>query len=136
MFQLHETLNADTLPITRLSLCEARLMNNRLFPWVLLVPMVEDARDITDLTDEAQLQLMREISLASGALQTITQAEKMNVAALGNQVAQLHVHVIARFRDDTAWPNPVWGADSKAYEETDAQQLIEELKQVFKPNNG
>lgn len=136
MFQLDQTLNADTLPIIRLSLCEARLMNNRRFPWVLLVPMVEDAREITDLTDESQLQLMREISLASGALQTVTQAEKMNIAALGNQVAQLHVHIIARFRDDAAWPNPVWGAGSEAYGEAGAQRLIDELKQVFKPNNG
>ena len=108
-WSLHPQLAADTVPVASLELCDVLLMNDANYPWLILVPRVDGMRDVIDLDDEAQLQLMREIGLVSHTLKSLYAAHKLNVAALGNQVAQLHVHVIARQTDDAAWPNSVWG---------------------------
>ncbi|MFZ5628668.1 MAG: HIT domain-containing protein [Spirochaetota bacterium] len=108
-FLLHPQLEADTSPFRELELSAVRIMNNGLLPWLILVPRVADARDIIDLTEEQQQQLTREIAAASRALRTAFRPDKLNVAALGNMVPQLHVHIIARFSNDPAWPKPVWG---------------------------
>lgn len=132
-FILDPRLEGDSLPIMDLALCHVRLMNNARFPWLLLVPRVAGAREITDLTDEAQQQLMREIATASRRLQTLTGAEKMNIGALGNMVPQLHVHVIARFRGDAAWPNPVWGTGGEPYDGTAAAERVAQLRETLHP---
>lgn len=117
---LHPQLAADTVWVTSLALSEVLLMNDANYPWLILVPRVDGIRDLVDLHEEAQLVLMREIAAASRALRALCSPHKLNVAALGNQVAQLHVHVIARQTDDAAWPTPVWGrVPARAYE-TDA----------------
>lgn len=131
MFKPHPQLEADSLHVIRLHFCEVRLMNNQHFPWLILIPAQEDLHEITDLTQEEQHKLMDEISMASALLQGMTQAKKMNIAALGNQVPQLHVHVIARFEDDEAWPNPVWGTASKPYPEADAKALVTKLHDLL-----
>lgn len=122
-FTLHPRLAADTHPVCRLSLCEVRLMEDVRFPWLILVPMQENVREIFELAEAEQQQLMREISFVSRAFQLLTRAQKINVAALGNVVPQLHIHIIARFESDAAWPKPVWstggvptpyGADARA----------------------
>ncbi|MCT8970856.1 HIT family protein [Microbaculum marinisediminis] len=131
-FSLHSSLAADTIPVAMLDLCEVRLMNDANFPWLVLVPRTPDAIEIVDLEPETRHRLMDEIAMASAALRSVTGAEKLNVAALGNQVAQLHVHVIARFRDDEAWPGPVWGAvPRKAYDKDARVDLIEKLSDAF-----
>jgi len=84
-------------------------MNDSRFPWIILVPALPDLREITDLPSKERHLLLDEISLVSETLQKLTGAQKMNVAALGNMVPQLHIHVIARFEQDEAWPKPVWG---------------------------
>ncbi len=109
-FSLNASLAADTMPVAMLDLCEVRLMNDANFPWLVLVPHLPDAIEIVDLEPGTRHRLIDEIALASHILRAVTGAEKLNVAALGNQVAQLHVHVVARFREDEAWPGPVWGA--------------------------
>lgn len=108
-FELHPRLAADTVEIGRLPLCRVLLMNDSNFPWLVLVPQLAGLREIHELAESDQQQLIREISLVSSRLQTETGASKMNVAALGNQVPQLHIHVIARFETDPAWPDPIWG---------------------------
>jgi diadenosine tetraphosphate (Ap4A) HIT family hydrolase len=108
-FALDPQLAADSRPFRDLELSTVRIMNNGSVPWLILVPRVADARDIIDLSEEQQQQLTREVAAASHALRRAFQPDKLNVAALGNMVAQLHVHVIARFRSDPAWPKPVWG---------------------------
>lgn len=127
-FSLDPRLEADSLPILDLGLCHVRLMNNVRFPWLLLVPQMANMREITDLSESAQQQLMREICHCSTTLQRLTCAEKMNVGALGNMVPQLHVHVIARFTADTAWPNPVWGTGGEAYAHEEAVNLVTRLR--------
>ena len=131
-YELHPQLAADTHPLAALELCELRLMDDSNYPWLILVPRLPALVEIIDLDDNAQAQLLREVSDAARALQRITKCDKLNVAALGNQVPQLHVHVIARFRSDAAWPNPVWGKAARKSYETDAREkLIGTLRQVL-----
>ena len=107
-FALHPKLEADTLQVLDLPLCRVRLMNDRRFPWLILVPRRPDLREMHALGSADRFQLMEEMCGTAAALERAVSAEKMNVAALGNMVPQLHVHVIARFQADTAWPGPVW----------------------------
>lgn len=108
-FQLHERLQADTLGLGASPLCQIRLMNDSTWPWVLLVPSVPGVREIYQLSWPDQQRLLRESSALSEAMMTLFGGDKMNVAALGNMVPQLHVHHIVRFEGDPAWPGPVWG---------------------------
>ena len=87
-------------------------MNDRRFPWCILVPRLDNLRELHEIPDARQAALYEEISATSRALERVVGAEKINVAALGNIVAQLHIHVIARFSSDAAWPAPVWGFGS------------------------
>ena len=108
-WHLHPQLADDTHPLAQFGLCEVRLMDDANHPWLILVPRVENAVEVIDLDATQQAQLMQEIDRASRALQVAVKPHKLNVAALGNVVPQLHIHVIARFHDDIAWPRPVWG---------------------------
>ena len=108
-FALHPQLADDTAPVIELPLCEVRLMDDANHPWLVLVPRVADARELVDLDAAQRHQLTDEIDLAARLLRDAFRPHKLNVAALGNLVPQLHVHVIARYTDDIAWPRPVWG---------------------------
>jgi diadenosine tetraphosphate (Ap4A) HIT family hydrolase len=109
-FSLHPTLARDTVEVARLGLCRVLLMQDRRFPWLILVPEREDVREIYELPPADRAALIEEIAQASEALTRLFQPDKLNVGALGNVVPQLHVHVIARFAGDPAWPGPVWGS--------------------------
>ena len=108
-WHLHPQLADDTHPVALLPLCEVRLMDDANYPWLILVPRIADAVELIDLAREQRLMLMEEIDQAARTLRTVFRPDKLNVAALGNVVPQLHVHVIARSIDDPAWPAPVWG---------------------------
>jgi diadenosine tetraphosphate (Ap4A) HIT family hydrolase len=108
-FVLHPQLAADTFEIGRLELSRVLLMNDSRFPWLILVPEKPDLVELVDLGNTDLSRLAGEIRRASLALRECFAPDKLNVAALGNMVPQLHVHVIARFRNDSAWPRPVWG---------------------------
>ncbi|MGQ0677477.1 MAG: HIT domain-containing protein [Rhodospirillales bacterium] len=107
-FALHPRLEADTRPVAALGLCRVLLMNDARFPWLIMVPERAGIREIHQLEPADRALLIEEVAKVAAALEKLTGAEKMNVAALGNQVPQLHVHVIARFAADAAWPTPVW----------------------------
>lgn len=109
-FELDPRLAADTHRVAQWPLCELRLMDDARYPWLILVPRIAGARDMIDLDEPARMQLRHEVDVATMALRDVFAPDKLNVASLGNVVEQLHVHVIARFRDDDAWPAPVWGA--------------------------
>ncbi len=109
-FALDPQLDADTIPLGRLALSRVLLMNDMRFPWIILVPERAGAAEIIDLDGADRALLMEEIAKASHALKRGFDPDKLNVAALGNRVRQLHVHVIARFVSDAAWPNPVFGS--------------------------
>jgi diadenosine tetraphosphate (Ap4A) HIT family hydrolase len=104
MFQLHARLAEDSVHITDLPLSQLRLARDARFPWAILVPAKPDLREVHDLAPEDQGRLMAEIVMVSRALERLHGPDKINLGALGNLVPQLHVHVIARFVDDAAWP--------------------------------
>ena len=108
-YELHPQLAADTHPLAALELCELRLMDDSNYPWLILVPRVPNARELVDLDAAQRHRLTDEIDLAARLLRDAFRPHKLNVAALGNVVPQLHVHVIAREESDPAWPAPVWG---------------------------
>ena len=110
MFELNPRIEADTVPVTEWPLCRMLLMNDSTYPWLLLVPRRAGVVEITDLAPGDRQTLLDEIARASTALRQAVAPHRINIAALGNVVAQLHVHVIARNTDDAAWPKPVWGA--------------------------
>lgn len=112
-----------------LGLCELRLMNDRRFPWFVLIPQRPDMTEIFDLTPLDQAMLTFEINHVAQMLKEQTGCYKINCAALGNMVRQLHVHVIARNENDAAWPNPVWGyGPSEPYLKEELHQTISTLK--------
>ncbi len=115
MFALHERLAADTFLVTQSTLSSVLLMNNQAFPWLILVPRIAGAREIIDLAPQERHQLMDEIAFASQALQQLFTPDKLNVAALGNQVPALHVHVIARFTQDRMAQPCLWARRHRLY---------------------
>jgi diadenosine tetraphosphate (Ap4A) HIT family hydrolase len=108
-FALDPRLAADTVPIGDLALCAVLLMDDVRFPWFILVPRRPGLRELTDLSHQDGTALMQEIRVAAGVMMELVRPDKLNIGALGNVVAQLHVHVVGRFRSDPAWPGPVWG---------------------------
>ena len=131
-FQLDSRLAADTIPVGDLALSSVLLLNDARFPWFVLVPRIGGASEVTDLTEEQSVQLMREIRIAARVMMELSKPDKVNVGALGNIVAQLHVHVIGRFRSDPAWPGPVWGHGSRTpYPDHAASALIERAATLF-----
>ena len=128
-WSLHSQLKKDTIDIGDLPLCKVLVIKDAHYPWLLLVPRREGAVEIIDLDDVEQAQLMTEISRVSRALKEITKCDKLNVAALGNLVPQLHVHVIARRTGDAAWPRPVWGVmPPLAHDAEEVQNFINALR--------
>jgi diadenosine tetraphosphate (Ap4A) HIT family hydrolase len=107
-FVLDERLARDSLPLGESELSLLRLMDNALVPWLILVPKV-DCRELFELANDDQTRLLAEINALSGFLKTELGADKLNVAAIGNLVPQLHIHLVARRRDDFCWPGVVWG---------------------------
>jgi diadenosine tetraphosphate (Ap4A) HIT family hydrolase len=128
-WSLHPQLARDTLVVGDLSLCRVLLMNDANYPWLLLVPRQPELVEVIDLGETARGQLMTEIGAVSEALKSVTACDKLNVAAIGNVVPQLHIHLVARFRSDPAWPKPVWGLlPPRAYEPAQCEQLMSALR--------
>lgn len=131
-FLIHPQLTADTFPIGDFPLCRVLLMNNANFPWLILVPRKAGLRELFDLEPHEYAEAMQEIRFVAEKLSALTCAHKMNIAALGNIVPQLHIHIIARFENDAAWPAPIWnsGVPPRTYSETEKIQLISELRSI------
>jgi len=128
-FKLDHRLENDGAKILDLKLSRILLVNNALFPWVILVPRRKDIKEIIELNESDQVILMKEISLISEVMMKIFSPHKLNIAALGNIVPQLHVHIIARYTTDLAWPSPVFGKDTKPYPEKDYKNIMKQLKE-------
>lgn len=135
MFQLHQTLAQDTFLVGEFPLSTLRLMNDCQFPWLILVPRVPGVTELYELTPADQVQFLRESSWLSSQLAKAFQADKMNVAALGNQVPQLHFHHIVRYKNDSKWPNPVWGTPAVQYTQPVLQQMQQTLMMALRGHN-
>lgn len=132
MFALDSRLKQDTVPVGDFPLSSLLLMNDSQYPWFILVPRREDVSEVFQLGVDEQQQLWREATRLAEILKDTFCADKMNVANLGNVVSQLHVHVIARRRDDVAWPGPVWGRHPAVpYTNEELGRLREKLRMVL-----
>jgi diadenosine tetraphosphate (Ap4A) HIT family hydrolase len=126
---LHPQLHRDTASLGDLPLSRVLVINDANYPWLLLVPRRPDITEVIDLDEVEQAQLMTEVTRVARALRNVTACHKLNIAALGNAVPQLHVHIIARFRNDAAWPKPVWGAvPPRNYEREDLHNFVAPLR--------
>lgn len=133
-FELHPRLATDTVVVGDLPLCRLLLMNDAQYPWTILVPRREGLREIYELGAVDQSQFWRESEQLSKALMAAFRGDKLNVAALGNMVSQLHIHHIVRFASDPAWPAPVWGKHPpRAYDAATLNQRVSLLKKILSP---
>jgi diadenosine tetraphosphate (Ap4A) HIT family hydrolase len=125
-FCLHPQLEKDSVWVSDWPLCQLRLINDKTYPWFILVPRQAGVREIIDLTDEHQWLLWQESKKLSGLLKEVYAPDKLNIAALGNMVPQLHLHHIGRFTSDAAWPAPVWGkGPAMPYSELELQTILQ-----------
>jgi len=132
VFVLDARLQQDTVSVGDFSLCRLLLSNDSNYPWFILVPRRPDISEVFQLSSQDQLQLWQETTALSLKLKQLFNADKLNVAALGNVVSQLHMHVIVRFREDAAWPAPVWGKHpAKPYTAAQLSALRERLQQLL-----
>ncbi len=128
-FQLDSRLQADTLFISDLKLSRCLLMNDRRWPWLILVPRISEAVEIHDLGENEQQNLAHECAFAAKIMKDVTQCRKINSGSLGNMVEQLHVHVVARNEGDPNWPGPVWGFEKRIpYIDGQASSLVGQLR--------
>lgn len=133
MFQLHSRLEQDCEQLGRFTLCRLLLMRDANYPWCILVPEREGIGEIYQLGEDDQRLLMRESSLLAETMARLFNADKMNIAALGNVVPQLHVHHVARRRDDPAWPDPIWGRrPARAYAADELPQRTAVLRESLR----
>lgn len=132
MFTLDSRLQQDTVAVGDFPLCRLLLMNDAQYPWFILVPRREDVSELFQLDEQDQRALWRETTFLAEVLKDSFAADKMNVATLGNMVAQLHMHVIVRRRDDAAWPAPVWGRQAAVpYTALQIERVKERLRLVL-----
>jgi diadenosine tetraphosphate (Ap4A) HIT family hydrolase len=131
-FQLDPRLADDTIKVASLGLCELLIMNEARYPWAILVPRIDGARELHDLTEADGAAVWTEVLGVAKAISTWPGVEKVNIGALGNIVSQLHVHVIGRCVSDPAWPGPVWGHSTRvAYTSGAERETLAYLRQVF-----
>lgn len=131
-FQLDERLAADTVSVMQSGVIDVRMMRDARYYWLVLVPQIENAVEWFDLPDVAARALFTTAQETAQRLQALTRADKMNIAALGNMVKQLHVHVIARHETDEAWPGPVWGVgEAVDFDEAELKDRLIALRAIL-----
>jgi diadenosine tetraphosphate (Ap4A) HIT family hydrolase len=128
MFSLNERLRKDTIRIGRMELSILLLMNDRALPWLILVPQREGVTEIDELSAGDRFLLIEEIAAVSAMVRKLYNPDKINVGALGNIVPQLHMHVIGRFRNDRAWPDPIWGTGPVGPYEDEGNAEMERIR--------
>ncbi|SDH71150.1 Diadenosine tetraphosphate (Ap4A) hydrolase [Vibrio xiamenensis] len=134
-FELHPQLAFDTSVIGHFPLCIALLHKDNSVPWVILVPKKADLKELHHLPMQEQQQFLLESQAVSQALEATFAPDKLNLGALGNMVPQLHIHHIARFKNDIAWPGPLWGNTAGSFREPSVQQaLVEQIRQALADN--
>ena len=133
MFCLDSRLKNDTIKIGKLQLSQALLMNDSRYPWIILVPELDNVYEWTDLSKEQQITLHDESLLIQKVLKNLYDGQSLNVEKLGNIVSQFHLHHIVRFENDPAWPGPVWGHSSAVnYSPQELESRISEIKQALR----
>jgi len=131
-FEIDSQLKQTSYPLLSLSVCDLRLVDDQRWPWVLIIPRVAHAVELIDLTPDLRSEVWLEIDHVARVMRDQFSPHTLNIAALGNQVRQLHIHCIARFPDDDAWPNPVWGVgESVPYDSEALNTRLNSMKDAF-----
>ena len=132
-FALDPRLAADSIAVGDFTLSQLRLMDDARFPWLILVPRIAGARELIDLDEGDRASLLSEVTTVGRMLESLLAPDKLNVAALGNVVPQLHMHIIARYANDAAWPQPVWGRGERvAYTHEARDALLARLREALR----
>ena len=121
----------ESYHISKLKLCNVRLIDNSKFPWIILIPNRKNITDITELNSKDQSLLMNEIIHCSKLMKKIFKTSKLNIEKIGNVVPQLHIHIIARFKKDSSWPLSVWVVEKKTYSKKKIMVILQKLKKLF-----
>ena len=131
-FEIDSQLKQTSYPLVSLGVCNLRLVDDQRWPWLLIIPRVPHAVELIDLSPDLRSEVWLEIDHVARVMRDQFSPYKLNIAALGNQVRQLHIHCIARFPDDDAWPNPVWGVgESVPYDSELLAARLNILKDAF-----
>ena len=132
-FALDPRLAADSIAVGDFTLSQLRLMDDARFPWLILVPRIAGARELIDLDEGDRASLLGEVTIVGRMLESLLAPDKLNVAALGNIVPQLHMHIIARYASDAAWPQTVWGCGERvAYTHEARDALLARLREALR----
>ena len=132
MFNINNKFLKSSHHIADLKLCSVRLHDNSKFPWLILVPKRKYVTDISDLNSKDQLLLMKEIVFVSKLMKKLFKTSKLNVEKIGNIVPQLHIHIIARYKNDSSWPQSVWVIKGKIYSKLNLKKVINKISKTFK----
>lgn len=135
-FSLHQRLIKASYPIGQTELCSVLLIDDCRYPWVLLVPMIPNIEEIHDLTIPKQILLIQEITAITKAMKIEFVPFRFNIADIGNRVYQLHIHIVARNKDDDDWPSVVWSKDRLMYKSTEAINMLNVMRRIFQPIKG
>ena len=130
-FKIDKKFLKSSHHVIELKLCSIRLNDNTKFPWVILIPKRNKITDMTDLNSKDQIQLMKEIVYSSKVMKKLFKAFNLNIEKIGNFVPQLHIHIIARYKDDYTWPSSVWVKKGKPYSKKNLNLILNKLKKVF-----
>jgi len=131
MFELAPELKRDCIELADWPLCKVLLLNDSQYPWFILVPRQNGLKEIIDLSEQDQIVFIKESAILSKLIQEVFNPDKLNVAAIGNMVPQLHIHHIARFKNDVAWPAPVWGKfPAKPYSNEQIGEIINQFADI------
>ena len=129
--KVNKSFLKDSHLITNLKLCSIRLIDNAKFPWIILIPKRKNITDISELNSKDQMLLMKEIVHCSKLMKKIFQTKKLNVEKIGNIVPQLHIHIIARSKNDSSWPLSVWVVKGESYSAAQLEKILKKLKNYF-----
>ena len=132
MFKLNNKFLKSSHHLLDLKLCTVRLHDNSKFPWIMLIPKRKNINDITDLNSKDQMLLMKEIVFSSKIIKKLFKTSKLNVEKVGNIVPQLHIHIIARYKEDISWPLSVWVVKSKSYSSKALKEIVSKIRIAFK----
>jgi diadenosine tetraphosphate (Ap4A) HIT family hydrolase len=133
-FILDKKLENDSFFVSNLKLSQLRLVDNSNYPWIILIPRINNIIEITDLNDASYNQLGQEIKFTATIIQKLFTPHKLNISSIGNIVKQLHIHLVARYESDKLFPKPVWGDDFVHYDRVDAELKIKELSYIISNN--
>ena len=128
MTKINKNFLKSSYLITNLKLCSIRLNDNSKFPWLILIPRRKNIKDMTELNSKDQLLLMKEIVYVSKIVKKLFKTSKLNVEKIGNIVPQLHIHIIARKKNDSSWPLSVWVVKGKNYSKTALKIMAEKVR--------